>query len=90
MKIAIWDSSASEYKNISLESLLLAPSGNSYIKRETIASSSAAGDCGEITFDDTYEYFKTRTEWKRIKMLPFQTTTTYHTTITTTTNQSSQ
>lgn len=84
-KIVVWDSSASEYKNISLESLLLAPSGNSYIKRETIASSNAAGDLGEITFDDTYAYFKTSTEWKRIKMLPFQTTTTTTTTSTTTT-----
>ena len=84
-KIVIWDSSASEYKNISLESLLLAPSGNSYIKRETIASSNAAGDLGEITFDDSYAYFKTSTEWKRIKMLPFQTTTTTTTTSTTTT-----
>lgn len=84
-KIVVWDSSASEYKNISLESLLLAPSGNSYIKRETIASSNAAGDLGEITFDDSYAYFKTSTEWKRIKMLPFQTTTTTTTTSTTTT-----
>ncbi len=84
-KIAIWDSSASEYKNISLESLLLAPSGNSYIKRETIASSSTAGDLGEITFDDTYAYFKTSAEWKRVKILPFQTTTTTTTSSTTTT-----
>ena len=74
--LVIWDASASEYKNVTLDNLLFAPSGNTYLKRESILSSDATGDLGEVTFDDAWAYFKTTTGWKRVRIQSFQTTTT--------------
>lgn len=71
-KVLVFDHSVSEYKSMGLDELYLAPSGNSYIKYETILQSSSTGDLGEISFDDTFAYFKTSDGWKRTRIYPFQ------------------
>ena len=72
--IVVWDASDEIYKNISLENLITSPSGNSYIKYETVPSEGHAGDLGEISFDDNWVYFKTSNGWKRTRINPFVTT----------------
>lgn len=83
--VVVWDNSESVYKNLNLGDLLYAPSGNSYIKHETIGSADAAGDLGEVTFDDSWAYFKTSDGWKRVRIQTFETTTTTTAAPTTTT-----
>lgn len=81
--VVLWDKSASSYKNIPLDSLMFAPSGNSYLKYETIGAENSAGQTGEVTFDNTYAYFKTDNGWRRVKIETFETTTPAPTTTTT-------
>lgn len=71
-KMLLWDSSASEFKSIPLSGVPYLPSGNSYIKYETILQSSSTGDLGEMAFNDTYAYFRTGDGWKRTRIYPFQ------------------
>jgi alpha-tubulin suppressor-like RCC1 family protein len=72
--VVLWDSSEMAYKNISLGNLLHSPSGNSYVKYETVGSSEASGETGEVSFDDQWAYFKTGDGWKRVRIQTFQTT----------------
>jgi alpha-tubulin suppressor-like RCC1 family protein len=72
--LVIWDSSDSKYKNISLQNLILAPSGNSYAKYNTISDPLSAGDVGSFAIDDYWAYFKTSEGWKRVRIQSFETT----------------
>lgn len=83
-KVLVWRESNNRWYNMPLGDLLYTPSGNSYIKQQTINNTSDAGQLGQITYDDDYIYFYTSVGWKRIgNMQTFGALTT--TTSTTTT-----
>lgn len=65
-KVLVWRESNNRWYNMPLGDLLYAPSGNSYIKQQTINNTSDAGQLGQITYDDDYIYFYTSVGWKRI------------------------
>lgn len=73
--VVLWDSSQESFKNITLDSLMLAPSGNSYLKYHTV-SEGDTGQTGQVTFDSSYAYFKTAVGWKRVAIQPFVIPTT--------------
>lgn len=88
-KILLWRENDNKWHNMSLGNLLFAPSGNSYIKYQTINNTGDSGQVGQVAYDDNYMYFYTSTGWKRINtMETFGSATTTTTTtgpITTTT-----
>ena len=73
--IVLWDNSEESFKNITLDSLLFSPSGNSYLKYHTI-SEGDVGQTGQVAFDSSYAYFKTDDGWKRVAIQPFVIPTT--------------
>jgi hypothetical protein len=92
-KLLVWRESNNRWYNMSLGNILFAPSGNSYIKYQTINNTSDQGQLGQVAYDDSYMYFYTSTGWKRINTMETfgsltTTSTTAGPTTTTTTNTS--
>lgn len=92
-KLLVWRESNNRWYNMSLGNILFAPSGNSYIKYQTINNTSDVGHVGQVAYDDDYMYFYTSIGWKRINTMETfgsltTTSTTPGPTTTTTTNTS--